>query len=102
MKQTRSNHTVAVAELKARLSEYLRAVKAGQAIVVTERGRPVARLVPVSGGPGAEGRLRELVASGAVREPVRRRAPEFWSRARPQDPAGRTLDILLDERAGGW
>ena len=34
-----------VRELKSRLSEYLRRVKAGAEIVVTSRGKPVARLV---------------------------------------------------------
>jgi prevent-host-death family protein len=33
-----------VRELKARLSEYLRQVAAGEEVVVTSRGKPVARL----------------------------------------------------------
>jgi prevent-host-death family protein len=43
-------NTAAVAELKAQLSRYLSRVKAGEEILVTERGTPVARLVPVVGG----------------------------------------------------
>ena len=38
---------VAVRELKNRLSEYLRRVEAGEEVVVTSRGRPVAQLVPI-------------------------------------------------------
>lgn len=38
--------TVGVRELKARLSEYLREIKAGNTIIITEHGRPVGRLVP--------------------------------------------------------
>ena len=38
---------VSVATLKARLSEYLRKAKAGEAVVVTDRGIPVARLGPL-------------------------------------------------------
>ena len=41
---------VRVAALKARLSEYLRAVRQGQAVVVYDRDTPVARLVPYVGG----------------------------------------------------
>jgi prevent-host-death family protein len=37
---------VGVRELKARLSEYLREAKAGYSITITDRGRPVGRLVP--------------------------------------------------------
>jgi antitoxin (DNA-binding transcriptional repressor) of toxin-antitoxin stability system len=32
--------------LKARLSKYLREVKAGRTICITDRGKPVGRLVP--------------------------------------------------------
>lgn len=39
--------TVRVAELKARLSEYLRAARRGQAVTVCDRETPVARLVPI-------------------------------------------------------
>jgi len=38
---------VGVRELKDRLSHYLRAVRQGQVVEVTVRGKPVARLVPV-------------------------------------------------------
>ena len=38
---------VRIAELKARLSEYLRAVRAGETIGVLDRDTPVARIVPV-------------------------------------------------------
>lgn len=38
---------VGIAELKSRLSEYLRAVRRGEAISVLDRETPVARIVPV-------------------------------------------------------
>ncbi|MCI0774033.1 MAG: type II toxin-antitoxin system prevent-host-death family antitoxin, partial [Chloroflexi bacterium] len=38
--------SVGIRELKNRLSKYLRAVKAGQTILITDRGRPVGRLIP--------------------------------------------------------
>ena len=38
---------VRVAELKARLSEYLRAVKRGETIAVLDRDTPVAEIVPI-------------------------------------------------------
>jgi prevent-host-death family protein len=37
---------VGVRELKAQLSEYLRRVKAGETVIITERGRPIGRIVP--------------------------------------------------------
>jgi len=45
---------VKIAELKDRLSEHLRAVERGVEVVVTDRGRPIARIVPFpSGQPSA-------------------------------------------------
>ena len=38
--------TVDVREFRAHLSEYLREIKRGKTLVITERGQPVARLVP--------------------------------------------------------
>ena len=38
--------TVGIAELKARLSEHLRAVRRGRTLTVLDRDRPVARIVP--------------------------------------------------------
>jgi prevent-host-death family protein len=42
-----SELTVGVRDLKTRLSEYLRRVKQGQTIIITEHGHPVGRLLPV-------------------------------------------------------
>jgi prevent-host-death family protein len=58
---------VGVRELKTRLGSYLRQVRRGQTIVVTDRGEPVAELRPISAaksGVGAE--LDRLVALGRL------------------------------------
>lgn len=56
--------TVGTRELKNRLSEYLRRVKAGETIVVTERGRPVGQIVPIQASLLA--RVDRLVQSGIL------------------------------------
>jgi prevent-host-death family protein len=53
---------VGVRELKTRLSEYLQRVKAGQTLVITERGKPVGRIVPVQ--QSLEERLQGLIEAG--------------------------------------
>jgi len=88
-----------VAELKAKLSEYLRAVQAGTEVVVTDRGRPVARLVPAWVQATDDDRARELVSSGLAREPRRPLPRGFWKLPRPEDPAGLAVERLLEERA---
>ena len=40
--------TAAISEVKARLSEYLVRVKAGEEVLITDRGRPIARLAPLA------------------------------------------------------
>jgi prevent-host-death family protein len=42
--------TAAVSALKASLSEYLAGVKAGEEIIVTDRGKPIAKLMPLQPG----------------------------------------------------
>ncbi|HEX9899421.1 MAG TPA: type II toxin-antitoxin system prevent-host-death family antitoxin [Candidatus Methylomirabilis sp.] len=54
--------TVGVRELKARLSEYLRQVKKGRTVVITEHGKPVGRLVPA--GQSLEQRLQAMIDAG--------------------------------------
>ena len=39
-------HTVSVAKAKAHLSEILAEVEAGEEVIITRRGKPVARIVP--------------------------------------------------------
>jgi prevent-host-death family protein len=56
-----------VREVKARLSELLRDVKSGGAWLVTERGRPVAKLVPVEVADASLAeRVRRLEEDGAL------------------------------------
>lgn len=43
--------TVSLAEAKAHLSEMLDRVEAGEELVITRRGKPVARILPVQGKP---------------------------------------------------
>jgi len=93
--------TASVSKLKASLSEYLRRVKAGEEVLVSERGRPIAKLVPVSGGDAIEDRLVELARQGLARVPSRSLSRAFWDLPRPRDPKGRVLKALLEEREQG-
>lgn len=53
---------IGIRELRQEASKYLRDVERGESIEVTDRGRPVARLVPVP----AEDEWERLVASGRI------------------------------------
>jgi prevent-host-death family protein len=55
--------SIGVRELRQNASRYLREVKRGETLEVTERGEPVARLVPI---PGEESTYQRLVAEGRI------------------------------------
>ncbi len=62
-----SKRAVGSRELKTRLGKYLRQAQRGQTLVITDRGRPVAELKPISiEGSDEEQRLGELVALGLL------------------------------------
>ena len=55
---------VGVRELRDRLSAYLDRARAGEQIEITDRGRPIAMLVPL---PESRTTIAELVAAGKLR-----------------------------------
>jgi prevent-host-death family protein len=63
---------IGVRELKQSLSETLRAVRRGQQVRVTIRGRAVADIVP-AGAAAIDDPLRRLVAEGRLVAPSRAR-----------------------------
>ena len=93
---------VSVGRLKAKLSEYLRRARAGEAVVVTDRGTPVARLSALEGVQALEGRSQELIEVGMARAPAHPLRDAFFELPRPADPEGRSLEAVLEERGEGW
>jgi prevent-host-death family protein len=57
-----------VSQAKNHLSELLAAVKRGESVLILERDRPIARIVPLAAGElGDDARLAELERRGALR-----------------------------------
>jgi prevent-host-death family protein len=54
--------TVGVRELKSQLSKYLRQVKSGRTVVITEHGKVVAQLGPI--GRSTEEKMKAMVKAG--------------------------------------
>lgn len=94
--------TASVSELKAKLSAFLDIVRQGDEVLVTDRGRLIARLAPVTGTESEEGRRDLLLRTGRLHPPRGQLPADFWDRARPEDPEGRALAALLAERESGW
>lgn len=86
--------SVGVRELRQNLSKYLALVKDGQGLIVTERGREVARLTP-SGPPDSP--LARLVAERGATMPRGNLLDRIGGLSRP--PAGPPFsEELLDEQ----
>ncbi len=94
-------HTAAVSEIKASLSEYLGKVKAGEDILITERGRPIARIVPLRRESQVAGQLEYLEKRGLVKIGSGGLPDDFWSMSRPLDSGAAGLTALLEEREDG-
>ncbi len=94
-----------IAELKNNLSRYLDHVKAGGSVVVFDRDRPVAQIVPLSraggGAGGADARLDRLDRQGLIRRGTGG-LPSWFGRRRPPRLRGSVLRDLLTERETGW
>lgn len=57
--------TIGVRELKAQLSTYLAQVKAGATVTITEHGKPIGRIVPLS--KTKEERLQAMIDAGFIK-----------------------------------
>jgi prevent-host-death family protein len=80
--------SVRIAELKSRLSEYLRAVRNGETIAVLDRETPVAQIVPV----------RERVALRIRKPAVGTPPPNRVKLPKPLKFDIDIVDLLLEER----
>lgn len=83
-----------IRELKSQLSAYLRQVKAGERIVITERGRPIGRLVPIA--QTVEEQLERLSQVGLIAWNGQRLEP---LQPLAQVQGARTVaDLVLEDR----
>ena len=80
-----------IRDLRDHLSRYLERVQAGEELTVTDRGRPIARLIPV----GAPSPFDRLVADGLVT------LAETRNRQRPDSrvaAAGQVSALVAEQR----
>ena len=91
-----------ITEAKNNLSALIDSVKGGSPVLIVDRGRPVARLEPVTGLDVEDSRLARLVRDGVVR-PASRVLPKALFATNPPrvKPGGSGVRALLDERREG-
>jgi prevent-host-death family protein len=84
---------VAISTLRAELSGWIEQVRAGEEVVITERGIPVARLLPIDTAPLIE----QLTQRGVLAKPRRADRPRARGVARVQ-PAGSISELVSEQR----
>jgi prevent-host-death family protein len=88
--------SIGIRELRQNASRYLRLVRAGQTITLTDRGEPFAEIHPVKQRGGI---LEQLIASGRATAPTAS-IKDFLDRYHPEPrrPGEPTLSEVLDEQ----
>lgn len=95
-----------IAELKNNLSRYLEHVRAGGTVMIMNRDRPVAKIVPIDRAthPAKEDpRIEELVRLGLARRGKGGDMRAWLRKYRPVKLPGRSMvEEFLEERRSGW
>jgi prevent-host-death family protein len=93
-----------ITEAKNNLSALIDGLRSGSPVLIVDRGRPVARLEPVSGHQESEqnGRLSRLLRDGVVRLRRARPPPALFDSEPPRASADvSAVDTLIQERRDG-
>ena len=90
--------TVNIADLKNNLSAHLERVRAGEELLVKDRNRPIARLVPLASSEDLDAEELELAAAGIVRLPTKSLPDSFWKMPAPQVSFGDAVAAVTSER----
>lgn len=86
-------------EANQRFSKAIRAVRAGQEVVLTDRGRPIAVIAPLRTAGDAGGALDRLVRAGFVQAAEREGC---LPPARPVAARGKPLSRIVSEERDRW
>jgi prevent-host-death family protein len=93
-----------ITEAKNGLSALIDRVRAGESVVITDRGIPVAVLEPATGLVDAEERIAKLERAGVLRRPKNPGAILKLLETPPIKPS-KDVDVVamvIDERRSGW
>jgi prevent-host-death family protein len=85
--------TIGLRELNQNPSKAVARVRAGASLIVTDRGRPVLRMVPETEDPGT---LQRMIAAGGVSPPVEYGMPELIVDLAPD--VASLSDLVVAER----
>jgi prevent-host-death family protein len=85
---------IGLREANQRFSKAMKAVKAGKDVILTDRGKPIAIIKPLTQSPGPEQVIRDLEAAGVLQAASRRGPMPAW---RPRRLRGAPLAQTVEE-----
>lgn len=95
--------SASITEAKNGLSSLIDRVRAGESVLITDRGIPVARIEPVITGIDPSGRIERLERAGIVRRGTAPVSLDELEPAAPKLANGVSLvEAALEERRSGW
>lgn len=99
MLEVESMRSVNIAELKNRLSTYVKYAKAGETVIVRDRNTPVAQLVPIPVDDSMTEDERDLVARGLMIPRKKPYDPKSFLKLRiPKVKGNAATQAILDDR----
>lgn len=96
--------TASISEAKNQLSKLIDRARAGESIVITDRGVPVATIEPIArANADPEARLQRLERAGLLKRGTGRIPLELIRTPPPATRSGSSIvDAVLEERRSGW
>jgi prevent-host-death family protein len=94
---------VGITDAKNRLSALIDGLRGGSRVLIVDRGRPVARLEPVTSGKDEQdGRIARLVREGVLRPASARMPQSLLIEQPPRMKSGASaVAVLIEERRDG-
>lgn len=90
--------TVNIADLKSNLSAFLDRVRNGEELIVKDRSRPIARLMPLANGDDLDAEEEILVGAGLLRLPLITKSDKVFDLPAPKASGKKIREIIRDER----
>ena len=90
--------TVNIADLKNNLSAHLERVRAGEELLIKDRNRPIAKIVPLASGEDLDAEEMELAAMGLARLPTGNLPASFWKSPAPRVSFKDAVAAVVSER----
>jgi prevent-host-death family protein len=85
-----------IADLRNRLTQYLKEVRAGEEIVIRDRQRPIAKIVPFT--PDEQEDDADLVAADLIRKGTGKLPASFWKTRGPRVPLNVAVSAVSRDR----